>query len=262
VPQDEPTADSPRDSPSDVDNASCGEIEIDEADLIAKAESLDEIVAQGKLVDELKRQTEAAQNAYKAKKNEWEAQVNRLTSLIRKSAEKLPLFDRTPEPTEDGDEDDDAWRNEPLAQLANHGCPDSVIKALEDADLLTFGQFTDWTKNGMRKPEDIPGIGAAKAETLLDSMTSFWSAWAMGEQRKLDALAIEGAKAAEDARKRKIAEPAAYLDSPAGLVNLGVEATARAAANLLETAKTVHSADDSGGPGVVEVKKSRKRKAG
>lgn len=212
-----------------------GEIEIDEAALLAKAEALDEIVAQGKLVDELKRQTEAAQNAYKAKKNEWEAQVNRLTSLIRKSTERLPLFDKKPAATVEAGDEEEAWREEPLAQLANHGLSDSVIKALDDAEILTFGQLTDWTKTGNRKTEDIPGIGPARAEQIADATAACWEAWAAEQRRQLDAIALEGAKAAEAAKEAEAAE-----DPPA---------------------KEVHKAEDSGGPEVIEAKKGRRRKA-
>ena len=174
-----------------------------------------------RLVRERRAIWERADKEAKSRKKLFEAAQEELNDFLDALDEELPLFDQKPAvpAAVEGEE----WREEPIAQLVTHGLADSIVQALEEAEILTMGQLADWTKDGKRRPEDIPGIGPAKAESLGKALEAFWTEYMARERAKLDAAVHEAAKEAE-------------------------------------AAKQVHEADP--GPETIEAKKSRKRKAG
>lgn len=243
-----------------------GGFEIDEALLLEKAETLDKIAALAREVETLEQDTDRAHKAYKSVKADWEGKAKDLTRLIKKSTEALPLFDRKaePAPAVATDPDDDAWRDEPAAQLVSFGLSDSIMQALEAADLLTMGDLADWTKDGRRRVEDIPGIGPAKAEALSDALGKFWSDYFAKQRRamqsEVDAFAASLPDDAPSEAPDSAQDAATGADTSNPSAEAGEPASRAAKAIPDEAAKQVH--EPNPGPMKIEPKKSRNRKAG
>lgn len=103
------------------------------------------------------------------KKKILEFTKNSLTDYLGSLDQPMPLFDR-PEVSPDAS-DDDSWMDFPTASM---GLPTGVLAKLEEADLLTVGQISEWTESG-KKLTDIPGIGAGKAVKIEDALDAFWT---------------------------------------------------------------------------------------
>jgi hypothetical protein len=145
----------------------------------------------------------------KSTKKSWEAMVDEILAMGRKSKEEHPLFDGKDEvnaafvsdgetvdadfslkqidgpvlPDEHTASSDDSWKAIEVSELCRHGLADSVITKLYDAGMSTIGAMADWSKSG-KQLTGLPGIGESKAGEINDALESFWSQWQPKKSRK------------------------------------------------------------------------------
>lgn len=173
----------------------------------------------------------------KSAKKQFEAELEELQEYMATmdlpQQPRLPFKDSAPDAPQSPEGEE--WRDEPTAQLVSYGATDAIILALEEAGILTIGQLADWTKEGRRKPEDIPGIGPARAEVLADAMTGFWASYLADSASEVEEALSDGVAA---------------MDATTGQPEASSEPA------------TVHTVEDSGGPGEIAAKKPRGRRAG
>lgn len=119
----------------------------------------------------------------KAAKKRVESLTADLIAFIRKSNEKLPLFDGkpVPPPPAEAPAEDQSWREVPIDTLSLEcGLSESIVNKLVEAEITTIGKLADWTKSEKRLT-DIAGIGGAKAEAIEGAMDKFWGARPVAE---------------------------------------------------------------------------------
>ena len=107
------------------------------------------------------------------KKKEHELSLERLRRLAREISEPLPLFEHAKKQAEIQEQDPDAWRDVPLSE-ALQGISEATILKLAESDLSTIGDLADYT-NGGSVLIDLPGIGEATAEKILNAQADYWA---------------------------------------------------------------------------------------
>ena len=112
--------------------------------------------------------------AAKAAKKRVESLQADLNEFIRRSNEKLPLFDGKAVSPPAAETSDETWREVPIDTLSLEcGLSESIVNKLVEAEITTIGKLADWTKSEKRLT-DIAGIGGAKAEQIEAAMDKFW----------------------------------------------------------------------------------------
>lgn len=141
--------------------------------------------------------------AAKSTKKSWEAMVDEILAMGRKSKEEHPLFDGKAEvnaafvpsgETIDADYTlaqlewsesvadaareklDESWKVIEVSELCRHGLSDGLISKLYDAGMITLGAMANWSRSG-RQLTDLAGIGESKAAEIDEALASFWQAW-------------------------------------------------------------------------------------
>lgn len=153
--------------------------------------------------DEFSKLDKAAKSAKKS----WEAMVEQVLAMGRRSTEEHPLFDGKAEVNAsfvpDGEvidadyslrqiagpppgtcldehladaRQDESWRAIEVSELVRHGLSDKLITKLFDAGMSTMGSLANWSSSG-KQLTDLPGIGDSKAAEIDEALASFWSGW-------------------------------------------------------------------------------------
>lgn len=212
-----------------------------------------------RLVIERRRLHEEAAEEAKARKKLLEKAQEGLNDFLASLDEEMPLFDQKPAPADTDADDDDSWRVEPTAQLISHGLSESSYQALESAGLLTMGDLADWTRDGNRRPEDIPGIGPAKAEQLSDALGDFYGAY-FARQRQAIQDTVDELAASLPGKAPGSPQDATTDPRTTNLPSDDGGSRHEPSSGLPGDAVQIHTPDP--GPVAIEPKKSRKRKAG
>ncbi len=145
-----------------------------------EAASLEKIKLANIGVEAARREWDAAKEEASDCKKLYDGAVLRLSELIKKETappEAMPLFDAKPVPA------DEAWRAIPLRE-ALLGLPERIYDALSAKTLNTMGEFADWSSKEYSRLTDIPKIGEAMADRILDASDAFWVRW-KAEQAEL-----------------------------------------------------------------------------
>lgn len=209
--------DPPPPSEDDMD----GGIEIGQT-VLDKAEAFDRIVKLSEEVDRLRAKAENLQKKYKAAKNTWESRVEDLQRLIKKSTEKLPLFDGFQEDDEPEDEDfdedmddedrvtdaelshaarqaearraetdaalkePDGWKRVPINHLViKHDLPVKIQDLLKAGKIETIGDLAEYTALG-KELGDIKGMTQNRREQLDAATDRFWATHGKADERPVE----------------------------------------------------------------------------
>lgn len=156
---------------------------------------------EGKLEDEIRRHEAKIEELRQSFKGEKELKAGKLAELRqliweRNHPEAHPLYSakpsangkahaETPASAPAQPAEDDSWRNVKLEDLTDPPIPKSILQKLNDAQLYTLGELTNWTAadGGRKRITDIPGVGTQAAEKIEAATTAFW-------ERRSKAMAV------------------------------------------------------------------------
>lgn len=150
------------------------------------AEALERIGRAERQLKDAESAMEIAKEKAKEAKSKAERLKTRLREVIREETGAVPnLFAaKNAEHGTNGDgqtpaADDDSWRAVRLDTLT---IPPGTLKKLEEADIRTIGELTDWqdpAKNGGRENrlDQIKGIKGAAITRIDDALAAFWADW-------------------------------------------------------------------------------------
>lgn len=168
-----PVADSTDEQAADLTEAATGEpAPPDGHDHLAER-LLIEIRDKNREIGQARLDWEQKDATAKAAKKRLEALHEAFEKYLTEATEEMPLFEPPAKPaaaaTSPG-EDDLSWRPVPLAEL---GLAPGMLKKLEEAEIVTIGQLSDFVQAGSDLT-DIQGIGETKAEAIRNSLTTYW----------------------------------------------------------------------------------------
>ena len=129
------------------------------------------IIAAERACQRAEEDLELAKEEASLKKKLYDGAVLRLRRIAREMAEPLPLFEHAKKQAQEPDPE--AWRDVPLSE-ALEGISEGTILKLAEADLSTIGDLADYT-NGGKVLIDLPGIGEATAEKILNAQADYWA---------------------------------------------------------------------------------------
>ncbi len=116
-----------------------------------------------------------AKEEAKYRKQVFEKAIANLRKLVRCGFEPAPLFD------DPKDENEDPRLNLMISRL---DLPQIIFKLFDDANIITLGDISAWTKGN--KLIDIKGIGESKAEEIETALEKFWEETNALAERKTD----------------------------------------------------------------------------
>jgi hypothetical protein len=133
-------------------------------------------------VQEAELDLHRAKDVVKERKDIYEAAIATLRTAIRECKEPTPLFDQAAgaKPAiREVDPSDESWREVRL-EHALQGCTMHVIGKLQDTQLFTVGDLSNWINadGGRHRLVDIPGVGEGVATKIEEALDAFWERWA------------------------------------------------------------------------------------
>lgn len=160
-------------------------------------------------MNDSKKQAKTDKQGYEA----WVEEHFALEEELSSGQQRLPFPAPEPEPTKPeatgtatavaaDDPPDESWRLALLDTLG--GIPKSTVAKLYEANICTFGDLIDYQQPSptgyVKRLTDIPGIGEASADKILDALAEFWATWAKDQTRALESATLAAVEETEEER--------------------------------------------------------------